>query len=135
MVIHTQGPARTEYVTREVREHRAPTDDSVKLLADFEKAARDKIVDAVKVGDTVFECVVHIMIDAASGGDRLFKVIFSLNGKKMTVDYRHAAHALIDNKLGWVDPLRDAVAREIAVHILHEELLQQAIRGTRIGNL
>jgi hypothetical protein len=107
-------PGRTEYVTRTVNEHRAPTDQSVALLKDMEEAARSKVVESVKVGDATFECVVHTMRDCASD-DTIAVAIFSLNGKKMEAKYRHRHDA---NKVALMEGLRDEMAREIATHIL-----------------
>ena len=57
-IILAPGRTRTEYVTREVHEHRAPTDESVKLLREMEQKARDQVIEAImksaktgKVGD------------------------------------------------------------------------------------
>lgn len=113
------GRTRTEYVTREVHEHRAPTDESVKLLKEMEEKAADKIVDSVRVGNTTFECVVHTFKDYINDTTEL-KAIFSLNGKRMT-----ASHTLrnLDKRedQGWI-ALRDKIAQEIATTVLVEAL-------------
>ena len=48
---------RTEYVTRNVNvtEHRAPTDESVKLLREMEAKAEAEVIKAVAVGNQSFE--------------------------------------------------------------------------------
>lgn len=43
------NPTRTEYVTREVHEHRAPTDKSIELLRDMEKQALDNFISRYDV--------------------------------------------------------------------------------------
>lgn len=111
------APARshTEYVTREVREHRAPTDESVRLLRDMEAKARDQIIEAVHVGDATFECVVHTTRFAEDQSTRLM-AIFSLNGKRMTVEYREQDWRA--DKQAMLKGLRDAMAEKIATEIL-----------------
>lgn len=66
-----------------VHEHRAPTDASVKLLSELETAAQKKIEQSIRVGDSVFECVIHTQHDHASDQIKV-AAIFSLNGKQMT---------------------------------------------------
>ena len=106
----------TEYVTRTVHEHRAPTDESVRLLREMEAKAKEQVIAAVHVGDTTFECVVHTMRYAEDGSTR-FLAIFSLNGKKMTAEYREH-----DWRIGppqeAIGKLRDAMAAKIATEIL-----------------
>lgn len=102
-----------------ITEKRAPTDESVRLLKEFEEKAEAKVVAAISVGDTTFECVLHQQEDMLSD-KLLYRAIFSLNGKKMTADYE------VERWRGDVQPheilsgIRDAVAKEIATHILAE---------------
>lgn len=105
----------TESVTKHVHEHRAPTDESVRLLSEMETAARDKIVEAVHVGDTTFECVVHTERQFVDNSTRLI-AIFSLNGKKLTVEHVDQGTEYDPRKA--LVALRDAVAVKIATEIL-----------------
>lgn len=105
----------TQYVTREVHEHRAPTDQSVKLLREMEEKAKAEIVDAIHVGDTTFECVVHTMKFMADGSTKLMAV-FSLNGKKLTAEYQD--HDWKADPKTMAVGLRNAVAEKIATEIL-----------------
>lgn len=75
----------TEHV--HVTHKHAPTDESVRLLKEFEERAAAKVLDAVKVSNSTFECVIHSQRDFASGDIEL-AAIFSLNGTKMRVDHR-----------------------------------------------
>lgn len=51
-------PTRTEYVTRTTHEHRAPTDESVKILREMEAKARDGVLSAIHIKDTEIHGVV-----------------------------------------------------------------------------
>lgn len=114
-IILAPGRTRTEYVTREVHEHRAPTDESVKLLREMEQKARDQVIEAIHVGDTTFECVLHTLKRPMDDSTELL-AIFSMNGKKMTVSHRE--HNWMGTKAELVIKLRDAMAKEIATTIL-----------------
>lgn len=115
-----EQPTRTEYVTREVHEHRAPTDQSVALLREMESAAKDEVIKAIHVGNTVFDCVVHTWRDDLSDSTK-YRAIFSLNGKKLSADAemprgRHRPVKPTDE----FELLREAVAREIAAEVLND---------------
>lgn len=115
-VINVNTPSRTEYVTREVHEHRAPTDASVALLKEMEQAARDKITESIAISGNGFECVVHLMLDLASDA-KIAKAVFKLNGKAMTAE---AAVQMRDgdNPTLVAERLRDAVAKRIATEVI-----------------
>jgi hypothetical protein len=114
-VVVVNQPPRTEYVTRDVHEHRAPTDDSVKLLREMEEKAKDQVIQAVHVGDTTFECVVHMQKHPMDGSTSLLAV-FSLNGKKMTAEFREQDWR--SDKFKLVDGLRAALADKISREVL-----------------
>lgn len=96
----------------EVHEHRAPTDDSVRLLREMEQRVRDEVVKTTIVRDTDFECVVYKTADLMMG-DTAFAIVYSLGGKKHRTEYRASARDQLD-----IDDvsrgIRDAVARDIA---------------------
>ncbi len=105
---------RTEYVTRTVQEHRAPTDDSVKLLREMEDKAEQQVVQSVRVGDTAFDCVIHLSHDMLSMKNKM-RVIFSLGGRQMHED---VVCEHVDDGPTMLGKLRDAVARRVANEIL-----------------
>ena len=112
---------RTEYVTREVHEHRAPTDDSVKLLREMEAKAQEQIIEAVHVGDTTFECVLH-QCRQPLDDSRKWLAVFSLNGKKLTAEFEWRDWQIKrqDAALG----LLDAIAKTIANEVLTSALMR-----------
>ncbi len=111
---------RTEYVNRDpevirVHEHRAPTDASVKLLSEMEQAANRRVIEAIRIGDTTFECVLHMMAHPMDDTTEMVAV-FSLNGKKMTVQHREANYRT--DRHGMIQALRDKMATDIATTVL-----------------
>ena len=122
VVLPVSGETRTEYVTREVHEHRAPTDASVKLLREMEQAAEAKVIEAVRVGNTSFECVVHQAHDVMSD-QVLFRAVFKLNGQQETADYRCACRKMDDVGDAWRN-LRDEIAKVIATRMIEGALVR-----------
>ena len=119
---------RTEYVTKDIHIHRAPTDESVKILKDMEKAAEDKVLESVKVGDTTFECVVHRMMDYMSD-QIVYRAVFKLNGRQQTAEYR--ANGRDKNEPDAWRNLRDEIAKVIATHMISDALKGMPMMGKR----
>ena len=69
-----------------ITEHRAPTDDSVRLLVEMERAAERKVIEAVRVTDTPVECVIHVREDFLNDR-RTYVAVFKVGGSKMTATY------------------------------------------------
>ena len=123
-LVVVNGPARTEYVAREVHEHRAPTDESVKLLREMEAKARDAVIQAVHVGDATFECVVHMRKNHIEASTTLL-AIFSVNGKKLTADFTENDWRGDVGRL--VEGLRSAMADKLS-----REILAPALRNFKL---
>lgn len=102
-----RGP---EHVSVSVTEKRAPTDESVRLLREMEAAAEKRVLEAVRVSDTKFECVIHSMKQPLSG-ETMLRAIFKLNGEKLVADYTAKYGCTAEDAL---IGLRDAVAKKIA---------------------
>lgn len=100
--------------TVNINEHRAPTDDSVRLLREMEQKANDNVLKSTKVDNNSFNAVLHQMRDHLSDFDK-YAVIFSINGKKMQVF--HNANSW-DKKEETLISIRDKLAIEISTQIL-----------------
>lgn len=124
VVIGVPVPGPTQYVTREVHEHRAPTDQSVALLKEMEQAARDKVESAVRIEGNAFNCVVHVMREVVSA-EIVAAAIFTLNGNQCRAEARVRDDALgrgVDSKVELIGRLRDEMARVIAWEMLRPAL-------------
>lgn len=113
---------RTEHVTRTsvVHEHRAPTDASVALLKEMEAAAEKKLIEAVRVGNTTFECVLHKYMDCINN-QVVVRAIFNLNGVTDTVEHRWSPYSDTGEVHGYRE-LRDKIAEAIATKMIGEAL-------------
>lgn len=121
---------RTNFVTRTVHEHRAPTDDSVKLLREMENKAEEQVIQAVHVGDTTFDCVIHFSLDVLSMKKKM-RAIFSLGGRKMHEDIVCCQD---DDDQTMLGKLRDAVSQRVASEILGPALARvSGVEWRRFG--
>ena len=103
-----------------VVEKRAPTDESVALLREMEKAAREQVDKAIRLQANGFECVAQSYRDAASD-DVVIVVRFMLAGTRMKVEHRHRRFDPLDD-LGSV--VIDKMARAIAETALAPLIVQ-----------
>lgn len=100
-----------------VHEHRAPTDDSVRLLKEFEEAARRKIDSEVRLTDSPLDVVVRTTQDVCAQATHVV-LMYSLGGERMSVNvsvpfaYSHKALE------GAVDALQQALVAPLSRRIL-----------------
>lgn len=112
-----------------VTEKRAPTDESVRLLAEMEAAAQARVKAAIRVTDTAFEGVVHISTDVMNNRT-LVACMFSLNGKKLEA---RTQFNLESNENDNIEKLINSVARVIACEILQGCMTPTLFRGLNHG--
>lgn len=106
------------YHTHNVTEKRAPTDESVRLLREMEQKAQDEVIQSIRLQNTEFDGVIHVMrniMDCTTS----YRCVFKLNGKKFMAE--HVAKEW-DDKDSRVIGIRDAVAKEIANTVVSEFL-------------
>lgn len=127
-IIVVQSPERTEYVTKtvNVHEHRAPTDESVKLLKEFEEKAQAKVIEAVHVGNTEFECVIHGELDMMSD-QFILLAVFKLNGKQMKAEHRFRPRSTDGHAA--IAGLQTAIAQTIAGEILVKSITSSVYKS------
>lgn len=114
VIVHRSGKDHHNHYHK-IEEKRAPTDESVRLLREMDAAARSEVLNSIKVGDAVFECVIHSMRDLMSS-DLLLRAVFSLNGKNMTADVKLPHKST------------PQAAFEALVHAVADRLATEAIR-------
>lgn len=120
VLVNVHMPERTKYVDRNVtvHEHRAPTDESVRLLKEMEEEAREKILDSFRLDGNGFECVIQCERDCMTM-DTTAVAVFSLNGRKFQALARVTdRERQRDGPVLLASRLRDAVALSIANEVL-----------------
>lgn len=116
-ILAPRAPSST-YV--HVTEKRAPTDESVRLLKEFEEKAAAKVRSAVSVNTGLFDCVIQEEMDFPSDTLKV-RAVFSLNDQKMEAQVQRRGYEPDDPQKLATD-LRDAMATKIASHIISESL-------------
>jgi hypothetical protein len=110
-------PASLADITRnvkvEVSEHRAPTDESVRLLREMEKAAEDKVFARFTVGGNMLKGKAQLWEEMASNTVKI-RIAFTLNDEKhdWTVE---------TDRFDWHD-------RKKVAEIVHAELAKRLAR-------
>lgn len=104
-----------------VHEHRAPTEDSVRLLREMEAKAREAVERAVRVTDSPIDCVIHVSQDDLNDMTT-WRCIYKLNGERRVVDYFHF-RGLGDDKMAPVHGLVAKLAEDIAKRLVSQFLM------------
>lgn len=74
-------------VQQTTHEHRAPTDASVKLLAEMEQKMRDRVLSSIHVTDTPLEFALYHLRPLHMGLDTEFAMRCTVKGQKL--EFRH----------------------------------------------
>lgn len=116
-----------------VTEHRAPTDESVRLLKEMEAEARKKITESTTVHNTEFTCKIHKYFDPVNDAD-MYRIIYTLNGKQGSVDISVELYQMLTPEQTACF-IRDKVAVDIANKMIHTAFMDeknwQLFKGTR----
>jgi hypothetical protein len=108
--------------TTTVHEHRAPTDESVRLLRELESAADAKRIATMQMPGNAFKGVVEVWTNACDAG-RTARAVFDLNGKRCTAE---ASASMWDDPGELIKALHEETSRVVA-----RELLTEMMRGLR----
>jgi hypothetical protein len=76
-----------------IHEHRAPTDESIKIYREIEQKAIDNIVAAGRVEDNIINFKWFIRTDHMSFDDEICRCEFTLNGKVYNFEFVLPRHA------------------------------------------
>lgn len=111
-----RAPAPDVRVHSPVTINQQPHDaaDAARLYGELQAKARTDLVNAVRVTNAHFECVVHHYRDQASD-EHVFTAIFSLNGVKMQAEARIWSREPAGKAY---EQLQEKVAKEIATRIV-----------------
>lgn len=116
--------------------HQKPNDaaDAARLYGEMQDKARAEIVQSIRVGDSVFECVVQQWRDEMADATH-WRAVFSLNGKKMearfTEDWRDRTRPFHERQHAAFTKLRDEVAKVLAGEVLAKAFAQAARQLSR----
>lgn len=119
---HAPPPPMSMQANVDIREHRAPTDESVKILREMESAAKQEVIKSIQVKDTLVDGVLHMSLDPLSC-KRRFKFIYSINGRKMTTDFSIDDYEYEASK-DWIGKLVETVSFDIAREIMMKPFVE-----------
>lgn len=79
-----QGPSYPQNVN--ITEHRAPTDESVKLLNEMQEKAKRNLIDSIVIDNNVVNGVIYVMEDLRYS--KQFEVVFkfNINGRDFVIE-------------------------------------------------
>jgi len=108
-----------------VHEHRAPTDESVRLLKEFETAAKDKVEKSFYLDSNELKCLFQSWL-SANDASKVFGVCFDLNGKRYTLEHKEHFHKTPEQM---AQGLFKSLSEKIAVEILSKADMKDFFYG------
>lgn len=108
-----------------VHEHRAPTDESVRLLKEFESEARNKFTKSLHVDSNEFKCLFQSYIYHIDD-TQVFCVCFDLNEKRYTLEHKEC---LFKTPEEMMQGLFKALSEKIAAEILSKANMRDFFNG------
>lgn len=100
-----------------IYEHRAPTDESVKILRELEHEAKKKVDKAIRINSIDFECVVQIHREFHTD-TVILAAKYRIGRQNLTSEVRKASDEVKSDLVGVIHALVDEMAKDIAEAIL-----------------
>lgn len=125
--VHRSAPPYPQSIHSETHEHRAPTDESVKLLREMEQKAQDSIMLAIRCDDNAFKFLAVVLDDEVSFR-RTLRIQYSLNGVRRDI---------VMELKPWPQNFEEAAAhvREQIIKSLAVELTVNVVKEHALRNL
>jgi len=107
-------PTRTEFVTREVHEHRAPTDESVRLLNEMQQKAAENLIRTAHIEDNVLrDAIVGVSQDKFEDYTVWYRL--TVNGREVMGDFKIPNY---DFKVAGEQIIYERIIEELTHHIM-----------------
>ncbi|WP_343735322.1 hypothetical protein [Acidovorax sp.] len=109
----------SQHHTHTIIENRAPTDESLRLLKEMEKAAQDKMLGSIRLDNCPIDCVIHAHQDCM-GLDLQFIVRLKINSQVIEIKHIHRRQhgSLEEERQAVISGLNSCVAARIAAELL-----------------
>lgn len=112
MMIHPVDATIRQTTT--IHEHRAPTDDSVRLLKQMEEEAKKKAVESLCLANTPIECVIHRGFDHYAA-KALYAIHMKIGGRPVQVTVRLSPE---EDRDAAIQKIMDVTSNAIAAEVL-----------------
>ena len=133
--IHQQRTVHVPY-EKTVHEHRAPTDDSIRLYKEMVEKAEEEVLGRIEIKNNLVEAVVFWYQPQAICSLR-FCCRFKINGEIFTITHevdRPLSQCCYPEIKPAVDELYEAMSKQIAL-ILLDKHVSESFRGViKLGN-
>lgn len=115
-----------------VKEHRAPTDESVKLLREMEQAARDNVLASYQLTDNLISGVVEVVQDPMKLHPYRLVATLKINGKIMQfaadIKPSNVLPTQQEMAIALLDALSEGIAKELLNINLHDSIISMLDR-------
>lgn len=102
-----------------IHEHRAPTDESVKLLREMEKEARERVISSFVFSDNQVKGSVVVMLNVMTS-DKTVYIRYSLNGTEHKEEFTIQDIEILIDRTEALKLLIERLSWRIAVNLVCE---------------
>jgi hypothetical protein len=103
------------HISASITEKRAPTDESVKLLGEMERAAKDRVIQSLRIESCGVEAVIH-RHDNPMDAKTHFIIVYKVNGNQRQCRVMVDWDSEIQDKL---DTVWKALADDLAAYLMN----------------
>lgn len=118
---------------QEIHEHRAPTDESIKLYREMETKARDALILALRVDSNEFKFSATVIEDFSQGFGLTLRIKFMLGEKTHDHSLELPDSWRSRSRQEWVLLIRDEIAKTIAndimISLFHDSIVVKKMVG------
>lgn len=134
---HIHKPRDTQYVDRNIthHEHRAPTDESIKILREMEEKARDNLILAIRIDDGPIPMAVQVFRDFLNEGCHV-AMRLRIGGKEEVVKFHLKEFELNTDLHKFIDEVHDRAFGALVKQFgpaLTQALLSRAVKPAMMG--
>lgn len=98
-------------------EHRAPTDESVRILDDLQRRAEERVTDAIRIEGNGFNTVIQIYTEARHASATA-KCVFDINGKRIAFEETCHVDEFADDRNALLRKVMKTAAERVAAEIV-----------------
>lgn len=114
---YVQGRTETQLIpyVKTVHEHKAPTDDSIRIYKEIKEKAYNSLLYSFTLSDNIFDAKVMVYQDYELG-DRVCAYSFLLNGRRVKNEFR-SRNILMEKKEELIPKIIEGISEQIAVEL------------------
>jgi hypothetical protein len=104
-----------------VQEHKAPTDDSARLLNELTIEAKKNLIKTITINDNTINCAAMFFVNSPISFNLTSQIRFKLNGKEFTIINEMERFSLINpSHEDFLKHIYETISKNITIELMKE---------------